>query len=102
MALASGIGAEIFFDCDPTELIGWAFGEDQGRYLVTAPGGPDVTVLGDPADLEIEWIGRTGGSTIKIAPLANKDHAGSISLADLRAAHEGFFPKLMGADGALA
>ena len=26
----------------------------------------------------------------------------SVSLADLRAAHEGFFPKLMGADAALA
>ena len=25
-----------------------------------------------------------------------------VSLADLRAAHEGFFPKLMGADAALA
>jgi hypothetical protein len=26
----------------------------------------------------------------------------SVSLADLRAAHEGFFPKLMGADAGLA
>ena len=26
----------------------------------------------------------------------------SVTLADLRAAHEGFFPKLMGADAALA
>jgi phosphoribosylformylglycinamidine synthase len=102
MALASGIGAELFFDCDPGELSGWAFGEDQGRYIVTAVGEPDVNIFGDSADVEVEWIGRTGGRALKIAPLATKDYTGTVSLADLRAAHEGFFPNLMGADAALA
>jgi len=95
MGLAGGIGAEVFFDCGANELIGWAFGEDQGRYLVTAPGDADVTVLGNSGDLEIEWIGRTGGSGISLAPLAIRDYVGSVPLADLRAAHEGFFPALM-------
>jgi phosphoribosylformylglycinamidine synthase len=95
MALASGIGAEVFFDCGPKELIGWAFGEDQGRYVVTAPGDADVAVLGVSADFEIEWIGRTGGSSVSIAPLATKYYIGSVPLAALRAAHEGFFPALM-------
>jgi phosphoribosylformylglycinamidine synthase subunit PurL len=98
MGLASGIGAEIFFDCGPGELIGWAFGEDQGRYLVTAPGEPNVDLLGETGNLEVEWIGRTGGDCIDIAPLCTKNYSGSISLADLRAAHEGFFPTLMGSE----
>ena len=44
-------------------------------------------------------IGKTGGS----ADVRLSDRGGfSVSLTDLRAAHEGFFPKLMGADAALA
>jgi phosphoribosylformylglycinamidine synthase len=40
-------------------------------------------------------IGKTGGNSVAIG-------GKSVPLADLRAAHEGFFPKLMGADAALA
>ena len=41
-------------------------------------------------------IGVTGGECGRAV------RASAASLADLRAAHEGFFPKLMGADAALA
>jgi phosphoribosylformylglycinamidine synthase subunit PurL len=71
MALASGIGARL--DMLNTKN---AFGEDQGRYIVIAP-----------AKSEIEGaflIGKTGGDSVT-----------GISLAALRAAHEGFFPALM-------
>jgi phosphoribosylformylglycinamidine synthase subunit PurL len=72
MALAGGIGASV-----NTLNAARGFGEDQGRYVVTAP-----------ADAEIEGaarIGTTGGDSLL-----------GIPLAELRAAHEGFFPALMG------
>jgi phosphoribosylformylglycinamidine synthase len=53
-----------------------AFGEDQGRYLITtAPGAIVPNAVA---------IGKTGGAQIS-----------GKSLTDLRTAHEGFFPKLM-------
>ena len=87
MALAGGIGAEL----NPNEDIPlpmWAFGEDQGLYVVTT---------GDEAGLQhdLGWsfpafrrIGTTGGGSIRISGRA-------VSLTDLRRAHEGFFPALM-------
>ncbi|CAD7334929.1 phosphoribosylformylglycinamidine synthase subunit PurL [Sphingomonadales bacterium 56] len=75
MALASGKGAEL-----STELTtAAAFGEDQGRYVVTAAAGVDI-----PGAVK---IGTVGG-----------DQVAGVSLADLRSAHEGFFPNLMDAE----
>ncbi|MDF0541895.1 phosphoribosylformylglycinamidine synthase subunit PurL [Sphingobium sp. H39-3-25] len=71
MALAGKIGATL----DPMSTA-TAFGEDQGRYVVTAPAGTAI-----PGALR---IGTTGGDSVAGVPLA-----------DLRAAHEGFFPALM-------
>jgi phosphoribosylformylglycinamidine synthase len=42
-------------------------------------------------------IGTTGGDGITF-DLAGRGGEQSVSLADLRAAHEGFFPKLMGSE----
>ncbi|GLV21507.1 phosphoribosylformylglycinamidine synthase subunit PurL [Sphingobium sp. TomMM35A] len=75
MALASGKGAEL-----STELTtAAAFGEDQGRYVVTAAAGVDI-----PGAVK---IGTVGGGQVA-----------GVSLADLRLAHEGFFPNLMDAE----
>lgn len=71
MALAGRIGAEI----DPLTTA-QAFGEDQGRYIVTTS-----------SDQEIDGavrIGTTGGT-----------HIAGVALETLRTAHEGFFPALM-------
>ena len=46
-------------------------------------------------------IGTTGGDAL-VFDLVDRGGPQTVSLADLRAAHEGFFPKLMGADAALA
>jgi phosphoribosylformylglycinamidine synthase len=78
MALSGGIGATL----DGLDGAAAAFGEDQGRYLVTAPPG-----LLDRLSPTIRRVGRTGGNSVA-----------GVSLADLRAAHEGFFPKLMGSE----
>ena len=79
MALAGGIGAEL-----DTLSAAQAFGEDQGRYLVTVSSG-----------IEIEGAVRIGRTIDRSAVYG-------IPLADLRRAHEDFFPTLMGADAALA
>jgi phosphoribosylformylglycinamidine synthase II len=83
MALAGGIGADLGAITDAAA----AFGEDQGRYVVT---GADLD-RAYTAGVSITRIGTTGGSTIA-----------GVSLEELRTAHEGFFPKLMGADAALS
>jgi len=71
MALAGRMGAEL-----DRMTTAQAFGEDQGRYVVTTA--PDAVVEGAVR------IGTTGGGTIA-----------GVALETLRTAHEGFFPALM-------
>jgi phosphoribosylformylglycinamidine synthase len=91
MAIASGIGATVgeLNDCPVAEVF---FGEDQGRYV--------LTVSHDNLDAALEaaaaagvfmpFIGETGGAQLKLGD------ADAISLAQLRAAHESWFPAFMG------
>jgi phosphoribosylformylglycinamidine synthase len=96
MALASGIGAML-----DQPLIGTAaqsyFAEDQGLYVVTVRDVALVEFLSkaEALGVEVARLGRTVAGRI-IVELPESDHA--ISLADLKAAHEGFFPKLMDAE----
>jgi phosphoribosylformylglycinamidine synthase len=71
------------------------FGEDQGRALVTTRDPEAVVVRAKAANIFAAPIGQTGGHAVEGPGF-------SASIADLRAAHEGFFPKLMGSDAALA
>jgi len=91
MALAGKMGAGIEVPDGAPPLHGWLFGEDQGRYLVTT---------GDPAGLLAEAaengvpaakIGNTGGERLTLA--VNR----SISLSELRTAHESWLPAYMSA-----
>ncbi|MFC7498770.1 phosphoribosylformylglycinamidine synthase subunit PurL [Enterovirga sp. GCM10030262] len=87
MALAGNIGAAL-------EQIGdhaTAFGEDQGRYVVTSRNPETIQAAGFP----MTRIGTTGGDSIRGA-------GREVPLDELRRAHEGFFPALMGADAAFA
>ena len=100
MALASGIGAMIDkpqpFPCAES-----FFGEDQGIYVVTVPDQALIEFLNTAhgAGVTVEPLGRTiKGRLIFERP----DRDCVVSLDALREAHEGFFPKLMGADAALA
>jgi phosphoribosylformylglycinamidine synthase subunit PurL len=108
MALAGGHG----FKCDipaawlrPEGLTAAAvlFGEDQGRYLVTVPHSIDWCEL-HGSDHEFaqraSFLGYVGGEKISINtsglhPSDQRRVEAEIPLADLRAAHEGFFPALM-------
>jgi phosphoribosylformylglycinamidine synthase len=94
MALASGIGAMIN-EAQPFGIAGSFFGEDQGLYLVTVPDEALAEFLTDAgaANVPADPIGRT----IKDRLIFELDEGDwCVTIADLRAAHEGFFPKLMG------
>ncbi|GLV24960.1 phosphoribosylformylglycinamidine synthase subunit PurL [Sphingobium sp. Cam5-1] len=75
MALAGGLGAQLDIALNTAA----AFGEDQGRYVVTAAAGTEIAGA--------VRIGTVGG-----------DRVAGVNLADLRSAHEGFFPNLMDAE----
>ena len=110
MALASGIGAEILlwepFAAD-------AFGEDQGLYLVTVADDENLAALSaledacEDAGVQCAIIGTVAGSSLKFVDVKEWEAdrfegMAEVSLDDLRAAHEGFFPTLMGGELAVA
>ena len=90
MALASGIGATLSLDEDDT-LHAFLFGEDQGRYLITAAesevGSIEAEAAAAPIPLTV--IGRTGGMSLTVGVRC------TISLSDLKAAHEAWLPGYM-------
>jgi phosphoribosylformylglycinamidine synthase len=96
MALAGGRGARV--GSDGASLPEWAFGEDQGRYLVTSRGS-SVPLLEAAADDIGCWnIGTVHDlDEIWINGMPHEERT-TVDLSRLRAAHEEFFPKLMGAD----
>ncbi|NCP11765.1 MAG: phosphoribosylformylglycinamidine synthase subunit PurL [Sphingomonadales bacterium] len=91
MALAGNIGCEL----DEVLSTASAFGEDQGVYIVTTD---DIEGLHHDCGWSFpsyRRIGIVGGNALKGQDV-------NVSLDDLRKAHEGFFPSLMGSDAALA
>ena len=90
MVLAGGIGVEITLPnvLNPAAIF---FGEDQGRMLVTTNDPDTVKAAASAAKIFSAPIGQTGADT-----LSGPDFF--VSVNDLRAAHEGFFPKLMGSE----
>ncbi|MFL6829976.1 MAG: AIR synthase-related protein, partial [Sphingomicrobium sp.] len=90
MALAGGIGVEITLPNVPNPAA-ILFGEDQGRALVTTNNPNAVNAAAVAAKLFSAPVGRTGGAAVSGPGF-------SASLADLRAAHESFFPRLMGSE----
>ncbi|HET9811502.1 MAG TPA: AIR synthase-related protein, partial [Sphingomicrobium sp.] len=100
MALAGRIGAEVRVEEYPGSTAGMLFGEDQAVYVITST--HDATALIEKLNeygVVGEHIGITGGNALN---LGTYNDVAVIPLADLRAANEGFFPRLMGEDAALA
>jgi len=95
MALAGGIGAEWRIDTDHHAAA--AFGEDQARYVVT--GSRAIATQAAAAGVPCTQLGTTGGTVLSMVRGGKTD---AVSLDQLRDAHEGFFPNLMGPDAALA
>jgi phosphoribosylformylglycinamidine synthase len=88
MALAGDRGAELVLPIG-VDPIGFLFGEDQARYLITAVDPLPVLhragALGVPACV----LGTTGGTMLTI------NRCNAISLAQLRTVHERWLPQLM-------
>jgi phosphoribosylformylglycinamidine synthase len=101
MALAGDIGLEMTVVQEIPNPGAILFGEDQGRYVVTTTKPEAVRTAANAAQLFTVPIGTTGGDSITF-DLVGRGGRQSVSLADLLAAHEGFFPRLMGEDAALA
>jgi Phosphoribosylformylglycinamidine (FGAM) synthase, synthetase domain len=72
-------------------LHAWLFGEDPGRYVVTAANSEAVLSRAAGAGVPAASIGVTGGLSLTVAG------AGAISVAELQAAHESWLPGYMSA-----
>ncbi len=101
MALAGNIGLEMTVVQEIPNAGAILFGEDQARYVVTTSDPDAVRAAASAAQLFSVPIGTTGGDALTF-DLIRRGGRQSVSLTDLRAAHEGFFPRLMGEDAALA
>ncbi|MEO7504568.1 MAG: phosphoribosylformylglycinamidine synthase subunit PurL [Sphingomicrobium sp.] len=101
MALAGNIGLAMTVVEQIPNSAAILFGEDQGRYVVTTTNAEAVRAAANAAQLFAVGIGTTGGDALTF-DLVGRGGKQSATLANLRAAHEGFFPTLMGADAALA
>ncbi|MES2325952.1 MAG: phosphoribosylformylglycinamidine synthase subunit PurL, partial [Pseudomonadota bacterium] len=96
MSLTGGMGADVRIEPYPGSSAGMFFGEDQAVYVITST--LDATSLIETLNghgVVGEQIGVTGGDNLKLCDL---NGTWTASLADLRAAHEGFFPRLMGSE----
>ena len=94
MCLAGGIG----FLLEGELNTAFAFGEDQGRYVVAVARQHEEKVVRAARDagIAVRRIGSCGGTAVDFGS------GSSVSLEQLRMAHERFFPALMGPDAALA
>jgi phosphoribosylformylglycinamidine synthase len=99
MALASSMGMTISpLDLDGTATA-FAFGEDQGCYLVATQQIDRMRELAREAGVEEHVIAVADNRPrLRWHEKALDPTWTEVSLADLRAAHEGFFPKLMGSE----
>jgi phosphoribosylformylglycinamidine synthase len=90
MALAGSLGVRLNLPtaANPAAVM---FGEDQGRILVTTSDPEAVAARASASNIFTARVGETGGSAVEGPGF-------SASLADLRAAHDGFFPRLMGSE----
>jgi phosphoribosylformylglycinamidine synthase len=93
MALAGEIGVQLFpYEGKLPVHAAW-FGEDQGRYVVEATPGlaEEIIERARLLALPARVVGRVGGDGLTLKSEA------ALALADLRGAHEGWFPGYMGA-----
>ncbi len=89
MALAGRCGAEIEAPAISLPLHAWAFGEDQGRYLVTTSDAELVLANATAEGVEAIVIGTTGSSELQLAGV------GSLSVETIRHANETWMPTFM-------
>jgi len=89
MAMAGNTGARL--STGPREIPSHAywFGEDQGRYILAVADSTSVLRAAETAGIPAVKLGTSGGGDLTLPD------GGTISVADLRASHERFFPSWM-------
>jgi phosphoribosylformylglycinamidine synthase II len=94
MAMAADLGATLRApEKSSSPAHAFWFGEDQARYVTTVTMGNAERFLGDAkkAGVPVTVLGETGSGALTLVD------SGAISVSDLRATHEAFFPDLMSA-----
>ncbi len=88
MAMASGIGANL--TVSGPDLHAKLFGEDQARYVLAVAEGKAAEVLANAEKMGVpaRRIGSTTGSDLVV-------NGEAVAVAELKAAHEGWFPAFM-------
>jgi phosphoribosylformylglycinamidine synthase len=81
---------------DRPDLTAFLFGEDQARYLVTTSNSDPVVRALAAAGVPHSFLGSVAGDAIRFPD------GSALPLADLRRAHERFFPELMGGEPTVA
>jgi phosphoribosylformylglycinamidine synthase len=94
MALAGSVGLEMIVVEQIPNPGAILFGEDQGRFVVTTRDEAAVRAAANAAGLFAVSIGVTGGDSLRF-DLLSRGGIQSVSLGDLRDAHEEFLPALM-------
>ena len=95
MAIAGNVGLEVGIAGETTEAIPFFFGEDQARYILAVPMEKTQDIIDQARQdgIFVAAIGKT--HAVKTLRVANE---GEVSLAQLRAAHESWFPNYMSAE----
>jgi phosphoribosylformylglycinamidine synthase II len=90
MTMPRGIGASVGVAGLPEAIPFW-FGEDQARYVIAAPFAEAEKIVAEAraAFITVAELGKTGGDKITL------DSKGSVSVADLKAGFESWFPNYM-------
>jgi phosphoribosylformylglycinamidine synthase len=92
MALAGDVGVDVGVAGTTVDAVPFFFGEDQGRYVVAAAAEEIDRIEGElqHAGIIHAIIGRTVADKV-----VRVEREGEIALSELRAAHEGWFPRYM-------
>ncbi len=91
MAMAGDMGAVIDAPDTDIALHAWLFGEDQARYVVTSRDAKSVLAKAADAGVPATVIGRTGSDRLTVGTSL------SISVDELKSAHEDWMPAFMSA-----
>ncbi|TFZ55833.1 phosphoribosylformylglycinamidine synthase subunit PurL [Methylorubrum sp. Q1] len=91
MAMAGGLGAALPAAPEGVPVHAYLFGEDQGRYLIAVPAeaASDLLYSASAQGIDASTVGIVAGDSLV---LPGEE---TISVAELKAAHEGWFPAYM-------
>ncbi|MGD9884388.1 MAG: AIR synthase-related protein, partial [Reyranella sp.] len=92
MCLAGGTGVEVALPAgNAVPSHAFLYGEDQARYLVACNSGEEMVQAAQAAGVPATVLGYSGGATLAVRGVL------SLSLGELRSAHEAWLPAYMNA-----